>query len=70
MSEWCAYCEEDKEVGMPLDVEGRFVTENNLHYIVKITALNGFICRDCGKAMMESIKKSKVLWKETVLSKG
>lgn len=67
---YCSFCREDKKI---LEVIGPdrkykvFRTEENLLYRVVIEPINGVLCKSCGKAMLDSIRDSKALWKENTL---
>ncbi len=67
IKEWCAFCEEEKALHKTDHFEA-FRYENKLILNLSVSGVNGFVCEDCYKAIFRSIKESKVLWKENVLS--
>ncbi|KKL11346.1 hypothetical protein LCGC14_2546730 [marine sediment metagenome] len=57
---WCAICEEDKPL-FRLEHFKCLKYENNLLVHLIIKPVNGFICEDCGEAMLNSIIASKLM---------
>jgi len=64
---FCGFCMKDKPRRSFLDHRRHLMNENNLHYDIIISPRNGFICDDCGTAMLHNIADSKILWPENVL---